>query len=67
MSDTGRTGRLWMLLSALVAGVVVAGLLLLEPASDRYRAICEARGYLWVQPTHGEPYCGDGSGNPHVK
>jgi hypothetical protein len=62
MSDTRRTGGVWMLLAAVVAGVVVAGVLLLGPASDRYRAICEARGHLWVQPTHGEPYCGDGSG-----
>jgi hypothetical protein len=32
--------------------------------ADRYRWVCEAKGDLWVQPTHGEPYCGDGSGNP---
>ena len=64
MSEGRRSGGMWMLAAALLVGVAVSGVLLLEPASDRYRAICEARGHLWVQPTHGEPYCGDGSGNP---
>lgn len=52
------------LITVLVLSLVVGRLVLLEPTSDRYRWVCEARGYLWVQPTHGEPYCGDGSGNP---
>lgn len=64
MSEGRRSGGLSMLVAALLAGVVVAAVLLLEPVSDRSRAVCEARGHLWVQPTHGEPYCGDGSGNP---
>ena len=53
-----------MLVAPLVLAFVVGILVLLEPASDRFRWVCEARGHLWVQPTHGEPYCGDGSGNP---
>ena len=64
MTEDRAAGRLWMLIAGLVAGLVLAGLLLIEPASDRSRWLCELRGHLWVQPTHGEPYCGDGSGNP---
>lgn len=66
MDEDRRSGGVWMLLAALVLGLVVAGILVLEPASDRYRWLCEARGHLWVQPSHGEPYCGDGSGNPRT-
>ena len=62
MSLGSRNGL--MLVAALVLAFVVGSLLLLEPTSDRYRWVCEERGYLWVQPSHGEPYCGDGSGNP---
>ncbi|MDP9067977.1 MAG: hypothetical protein M3N53_06490 [Actinomycetota bacterium] len=49
---------------AVVAVVVAAGLLLNKDLNDRYRWLCEAKGHLWVQPTHGDPYCGDGTGNP---
>lgn len=64
MSVSRRGGGLWMLVAALLAALVVGAVLVVEPASDRYRWVCETRGHLWVQPTHGEPYCGDGSGNP---
>lgn len=64
MKEGGRGARLWMLLAALLSGLVVAAVLVVQPVSDRYRWVCEARGHLWVQPSHGEPYCGDGSGNP---
>jgi hypothetical protein len=48
--------------AVLVAVVLVAAF---NPSlNDRYRWLCELKGHLWVQPTHGEPYCGDGTGNP---
>lgn len=64
MTESRRSDGLWMLVAALVSGLVVAGAFVLEPASDRFRWVCEVRGHLWVQPTHGEPYCADGTGNP---
>jgi len=49
------------LLFACAAGFLSSGF-----ASDRLRWLCESKEHVWVQPTHGRPYCGDGSGNPWI-
>lgn len=50
--------------AAVLVFVLLSRGLVDNDLADRYRWVCEAKGALWVQPTHGEPYCGDGSGNP---
>ncbi len=53
-----------LLVAILLVCLLLAAVLLNKNAADQYRWLCEFKGHLWVQPTHGEPYCGDGSGNP---
>ncbi len=40
--------------------VVVLGVPSIRWLADRSAWLCELKGDLWVQPTHGKPYCGDG-------
>ena len=57
--------KLFLAMAIVALVVLLLSLGLVDNAlSDRFRWVCETKGDLWVQPTHGEPYCGDGSGNP---
>ena len=52
------------MITAVFVFVVLSLGLVDNDLADRYRWVCETKGALWIQPTHGEPYCGDGSVNP---
>ena len=52
------------LLTAVLVFVLLSLGLVDNDLADRYRWVCETKGALWIQPTHGEPYLRRRVGKP---